>query len=85
MCRAAGCRFVSVECACTDAAEHRARFKQRQGPRGPDRPDRDWSYVTATIRHYRADPGADFRADAIPPVADLVADILAIAGDGTAP
>jgi predicted kinase len=78
MCRAAGCRFVSVECTCTDAAEHRARFERRQSPR---RPARDWSYVTATIRHYRADPGTDFRADAIRPVADLVADIIAIAKD----
>jgi predicted kinase len=42
-------------------------------------------HVTATIRHYRADPGAGFRADAIRPVADLVADIIAIAGDGTTP
>jgi predicted kinase len=78
MCRAAGCRFVSVECTCTDAAEHRARFERRLGPRPPARA---WGNVTATIRRYRADPEADFRADAIRPVADLVAGILVIAKD----
>jgi predicted kinase len=75
MCRAAGCRFVSVECTCTDPAEHRTRFERRLGPRPPARA---WGNVTATIRHYRADPAADFQADAMRPVTDLVADILTI-------
>jgi predicted kinase len=79
---AAGCRFVSVECTCTDAGEHRARFEQRL-PAG--RRARGWGYVKATIRHYRPDGEADFVADAMRPVADLVAGILAIAGEGAPP
>ena len=82
MCLAAGCRLVSVECTCTDAREHRARFEQRR-PAG--RRARRWNHVTDTIKHYRPDAEADFVADAIRPVADLVADIVAIAGDGTTP
>jgi predicted kinase len=82
MSAAAGGRFVSVECTCTDAGEHRARFEQRH-PAG--RRARGWRYVTATIRHYQPDPEADFVADAMRPVADLVADVVAIAGDGPAP
>jgi predicted kinase len=75
-------RFVSVECTCTDADEHRARFERRQGTgqRG-----RGWDYVTATIRHYQPDAEADFVADAMRPVADLVANVVAIAGDGAGP
>jgi hypothetical protein len=41
--------------------------------------------VTATIRHYQPDAEADFVADAMRPVADLVADVVAIAGDGAGP
>jgi hypothetical protein len=43
--------------------------------------------VAATIRHYQPDAGADSVADAMRPVADLVADVIAIAiaGDGPAP
>jgi predicted kinase len=79
---AAGSRFVSVECVCTDAGEHRARFERRH-PRG--RRVRGWRRVTATIRRYQPDAEADFVADAMRPVADLVAGVEAIAGDSTAP
>jgi predicted kinase len=79
---AAGGRFLSVECTCTDAGAHRARFERRQGP---GRRGRGWDDVAATIRHYQPDAEADFVADAMRPVADLVADVIAIAGDGTAP
>jgi hypothetical protein len=79
---AAGCRFVSVECTCSDAGEHRTRFEQRL-PAG--RRARGWAGVTATIRHYRPDPEADFVADAIRPVADLVAEIVGITGDAAPP
>jgi predicted kinase len=75
---AAGCRFLSVECTCTDALEHRARFEQRR-PAG--RRGRDWGDVTATIRCYQPDTGADFVADAMRPVADLVAGIVALAAE----
>jgi len=78
----AGGRFVSVECTCTDADEHRARFERRQGA---GRRGRGWDYVAATIRHYQPDAGADFVADAMRPVADLVAGVVAIARDGAAP
>ena len=79
---AAGGRFLSVECTCTDAGAHRARFERRQGP---GRRGRGWDEVAATIRHYQPDAEADFVADAMRPVADLVADVIAIAGDGTTP
>jgi predicted kinase len=79
---AAGSRFVSVECTCTDADEHRARFERRLGA---GRRGRGWGYVTATIGHYQPDAEADFVADAMRPVADLVADVVAIAGDGPGP
>jgi len=41
--------------------------------------------VAATIRRYQPDAGADFVADAMRPVADLVAGVIAVAGDGTPP
>jgi predicted kinase len=75
---AAGSRFVLVECTCGDATEHRARFERRDDGRSGPR-SRGWREVTATIRRYRPDPGADFVADAMRPVAALVGDILAIA------
>jgi hypothetical protein len=77
---AAGGRFISVECTCTDADVHRARFERRQGA---GRRGRGWDVVAATIRRYQPDAGADFVADAMRPVADLVADVIAVAGDGT--
>jgi predicted kinase len=83
MTHAAGCRFVLVECTCTDAGEHRARFERRE-PGLARRRARGWPEVMATIRHYRPDPQADFVADSMRPVADLVAEILAIAANGTA-
>jgi len=79
---AAGGRFVSVECTCTDADEHRARFERRHGAGGRGR---GWDYVAATIKHYQPDAEADFVADAMRPVADLVADVVTITGGGTAP
>jgi predicted kinase len=80
MCLGSGCRFVSVECTCSDPGTHRARFEERlaAGRRG-----RGWGYVTATMKRYQPDADADFVADAIRPVADLVADITALARDGT--
>jgi len=68
-----------VECTCTVAGEHRARFEQRQGS---GRRARGWDYVAAAIRHDQPDHEADFVADAMRPVADLVVDIVAIARGG---
>jgi hypothetical protein len=79
----AGLRFLSVECVCSDAAEHRARFEQRQS--GAQRRAVKWDYVVATTRRYRPDEHPDFVADAVRPVADLVADIIHLARSGTAP
>jgi predicted kinase len=64
----AGQRFVSVECVCSDRDEHRARVRQRHGV--------GWSYVLATTRRYQPDDRADFVADAVRPVADLVTGVL---------
>jgi predicted kinase len=72
----AGHRFVSVECVCSDPAEHRARFEQRQ--HGAQRRAFEWDYVAATMRQYRPDEHPDFVADAVRPVADLVADIVGL-------
>ena len=82
MCLVSGCPFVSVECTCSDAGTHRARFEQRRrgGRRG-----HGWGYVTATMRRYQPDAAADFEADAIRPLADLVAGIAALARDATPP
>jgi predicted kinase len=82
MCQESGCRFVSVECTCSDAGAHRARFEQRR-PGG--RRVHGWGYVTATMKRYQPDSHADIEADAIRPVADLVADIAALARDRTPP
>jgi predicted kinase len=78
MCAAAGCRFVAVECTCPDAGEHRARAERRRAS-GQSR--LGWDQVTATVRHYQADADADFIADAMRPVPDLVASILTIAAN----
>jgi predicted kinase len=78
MCAAAKCRFVSVECTCSDLAEHRARTEQR---RAGGRSGLDWDYVTATIALYQPDADADFVADAVRPLPDLVASILKIAAN----
>jgi hypothetical protein len=67
---------VSVECRCSDAAEHRARAERRRAS-GQSR--LGWDQVTATVRNYQADADADFVADAMRPLPDLVASILAIA------
>jgi hypothetical protein len=82
MCLASGCRFVSVECTCSDTGVHRARFQQRR-PAG--RRGHGWDYVTAKMKRYQPDADADFEADAIRPVADLVAGIAALARDATSP
>jgi predicted kinase len=79
----AGHQFVSVECVCSDAAEHRARFEQRQDSthgRGLG-----WDFVVATTRRYRPDEHADFVADAVRHVAELVADIVRILRSGGPP
>jgi hypothetical protein len=82
MCLESGCRFVSVECTCSDAGAHRARFEQR---RSAGRRSHGWRYVTATMKRYQPDAHADFEADAIRPVADLVAALAALARDATPP
>lgn len=79
----AGHRFVSVECVCSDPAEHRARFERRQD--GARRRVFDWDYVVTTMRRYRPDQRADFVADAVRPVADLVADIVGVVRSGPTP
>jgi hypothetical protein len=82
MCLEYGCRFVSVECTCSDADAHRARFEQRRSAGGRSH---GWRYVTATMKRYQPDARADFEADATRPVADLVAGIAGIAGGATPP
>lgn len=77
----AGHRFVSVECVCSDLATHRARFEQRQ--HSAQQRAFDWDYVTATMRRYRPDEHPDFVADAVRPVADLIADIVGLVRSGT--
>jgi hypothetical protein len=72
----AGHRFVCVECICTDVATHRARFEQRR--HGPLRRGFTWDYVAATMRQYEPDTHADIVADAIRPVASLVAEIVTV-------
>ena len=74
---AAGCRFISVECVCSDASQHRARVERRRAA-GHSR--LSWDYVTATTGRYQPDPDADFVADAMRPLSELVAGIRAIAG-----
>jgi hypothetical protein len=78
----AGHRFVSVECLCSDAAEHRARFEQRQHAQ---RRGLGWEYVAATMRRYRPDEHADAVANTVRPVADLVADIVRLVRSGAPP
>jgi predicted kinase len=78
---AAGARFITVECICSDRAEHRARFERRQGT--ADRRGYGWKKVVATMdRHYRPEPRPDFLADAVNPVTVLVAGILAVVRNG---
>jgi hypothetical protein len=79
----AGHRFVSVECVCSDAAQHRARLEQRRY--SARRRGFGWDYVAATMRRYRPDEHADFVADSVRPVADLVADIVRLARSGASP
>jgi hypothetical protein len=79
----AGHRFVSVECVCSDAAEHRARFEQRE--HSAQRRRFGWEYVAATMRRYRPDKHVDFVADTVRPVADLVADIVRLGRSGAPP
>jgi hypothetical protein len=64
----AGQRFVSVECVCSNRDEHQARVRQRRGV--------VWNDVLATMRRYEPDDEADFVADAVRPVSDLVAGVL---------
>jgi predicted kinase len=85
MATAAGCRFTSVECVCSDATVHRERFLARDRARRPGAARRQgagWRGVAVTMRRYQRDPEADFVADAVRPTADLVADISVIAAPG---
>jgi predicted kinase len=79
----AGHQFVSVECICSDAATHRARFEQRQ--RRPRWRGFQWRRATATMRQYRPDEHADFVADALQPVTSLVRDIVRLVSSGASP
>jgi predicted kinase len=76
MTMAAGQPFLSVECVCTDVAAYRARFEERRGT--ARRQAMAWNDVLTTIRHYRPDQDADFVADAMRPVTDLVADVVSL-------
>jgi predicted kinase len=74
-------QFLSVECVCSDAATHRVRFEQRR--RRAQQRYVEWRYATATMRRYRPDEHPDFVADAVRPVADLVADVVGLVRSGT--
>jgi GTPase SAR1 family protein len=77
-------RFISVECLCSDPAEHRARFERRREGQGKRRPIGaagrrfDWAYVESAMRHYQPDPHADYVADSIQPVGTLVTAIRSV-------
>jgi hypothetical protein len=74
---AAGGRYVAVECICSVTSVHRARVTARRdaaGGRGPS-----WQRVQATMRRYEPDPEADFTADSVLPLTDLVAFIASMA------
>lgn len=79
-------RFISVECVCSDPAEHRTRFERRQRGQANHRPGRadrckfDWAYVEATMRRYQPDKNPDYLADSIQPVENLVTGILTVIG-----
>jgi predicted kinase len=74
---AAGGRYVAVECACSDQAMHRNRLAARQDQRGRSV---SWRQVQATLRNYQPDPEADFLADAVLPVPELAAGVIALIG-----
>jgi predicted kinase len=78
--QAAGGRYLAVECVCSDAAVHEARLRARReaaGGRGIS-----WRQARATMRRYQPDPRADFVADALVPVGDLVAAVVRLLADG---
>jgi predicted kinase len=71
-----GGRYVAIECVCSDAGLHRQRLAARRaaaGGRGPS-----WHIVQSTMRAYRPDPATDVTADAVRPVADLIAQITSV-------
>ncbi len=83
---AAGGRFFTIECFCSDRAEHRARFERRQGT--ADRRGYGWRKVVATMdRRYRPEPRPDFLADTMNPITTLVEGVKAALGsdDGYRP
>jgi hypothetical protein len=73
MTQAAGQRFVLVECVCGDRDAHRDRVEQRC----VRRPRRAWHRVQATMRRYQPYPHPDVLADAMRPLPDLLAEVLA--------
>lgn len=85
----AGHAFLSIECVCSDPAVHRARFERRlaqdqaasraTGQRRTGRSAAGWDRVVSTMRSYEPDEHADFVADAMRPVEDLVADLIDLA------
>jgi predicted kinase len=73
-----GGRYVAIECICSYPQLHRSRLAARRaaaGGRGPG-----WRTVQTTIRAYQPDPAADLTADAVRPVAELVAEIASLLG-----
>jgi predicted kinase len=90
----AGHAFLSIECVCSNPAVHRARFERRlteaqaasqaTGRRRAARRPTGWDRVVATMRGYQPDQQADFVADAMRPVEDLVADVIGLARSSAA-
>ena len=76
----AGHRFLSVECVCSDTTTHRARFEQRRLGARPRAVA--WRRAAKTMRGYRLDEHADFVADAVRPVADLLPDVVRLIRPG---
>jgi hypothetical protein len=81
-------RFISVECVCSDRAEHHARFERRQRRQDGSRPGRvhgrrfGWAYVESTMKRYQPDENADFVADSVWPVETLVAAVRSVIAGG---
>lgn len=74
MAEGAGSAFLSVECVCSDPAEHRARFDRRQAPGRHG--GLSWRTVQATMRRYQPDPHPDTVADSMDPPEDILVQLL---------